>query len=610
MCGICGIVNFNQEPVNEASILHMMQSMKHRGPDDEGIFIYNNAGLGFVRLSIIDLSPAGHQPMVSGDGRYVMVFNGEIYNYLELKEELVGYGYSFTTHTDSEVLLISFIHWGEDCMHHFNGMWAFVILDKVKNEIFGARDRFGVKPFYYSISNNQFIFASDIAAILKVLPSKPSVNEQIVFDFMVFNRTDQNEQTFFNEVYKLQHGCKLKSSITNPKLLISKWYDLRSNLKMPFESPSEFKSVFKSSIGLRLRSDVPVGVCFSGGLDSSAIVSTLLKDFKKEDLNTFSAVYGKGVIGDESNYIKEYQSDLSQMFFVTPTAETLFNDIKSFVKAHVEPIPSTSPYAQYKVMELAQKHVVVTLDGQGADEQLAGYHYFFGFYFKELLTGLKWLRLIYESGNYIKKHKALYGLSSMFYFLLPSLLRGKARVSERGYILQEFIKKYEKSNSIASTLYSSGSLHEALLDHFEYKLEHLLKWEDKNSMWHSLEARTPFLDYQLVERTLALPPEKIIKDGMTKHILRESMKDTLPESIRVRKDKIGFGTPQGDWFKHEKFKTYIGDIIHSDSFRSRNIVNIKKADLLYKSHLNGRIDAGNEIWKWIHLENWYREFID
>jgi asparagine synthase (glutamine-hydrolysing) len=610
MCGICGIINFNQQQVQEASIRQMMQIMKHRGPDDEGVFIYNNVGFGFVRLSIIDLSPAGHQPMISTDGRYVIVFNGEIYNYIELRDELVGYGYSFKTKTDTEILLISYIHWGEECLHHFNGMWAFVILDKVKKEIFGARDRFGVKPFYYSLTNNEFRFASDIPSILGVLPAKPTVDEQIVFDYMVFNRTDQNENTFFKEVKKLQHGDKLKLSIINYQLSITNWYNLRSNLKTPFDSPEGFRDMFSSSIGLRLRSDVPVGVCFSGGLDSSSIVSILLKDYNKDDLNTFSAVYGKGINGDESIFIDEYRKRLSKMYFITPSAKTLLDDIPSFIKAHAEPIPSTSPYAQFKVMELARKHVVVTLDGQGADELLAGYHYFFGFYFKDLLTNFKWLRLISEFLAYVKNHKSLYGLTSMLYLLLPGILRGKARVHEKGYLDPHFITKYEKNNSIASTLYSSSTLHDALLDHFEYKLEHLLKWEDKNSMWFSIEARTPFLDYRLVERTLALSPEKVIKDGMTKHILREAMKDTLPESIRLRKDKIGFGTPQSDWFRQIEFQSYIGNLISSDLFRSRNIVDCKKVDDLYNKHISGKIDAANEIWKWIHLENWYREFID
>lgn len=610
MCGICGIVRFDNSPVQERPLRLMMRKMKHRGPDDEGIFIENNVGLGFVRLSIIDLSPAGHQPMVSWDGRYIIVFNGEIYNYLELKKELISFGYIFKTHTDTEVLLYSFIHWGEDCLHHLNGMWAFVIYDKIKNEIYGCRDRFGVKPFYYLINSNLLVFASDISAILKVLSEKPRPNEAIIFDYLVFNRTDQNENTFFCDVKKLQHGHSFRLSLSDSIFMVNKWYDLRTNLKKPFSTPLEFKDQFSSSVGLRLRSDVPVGVCLSGGLDSSAIVSTLLKDYSKNDIHTFSAVYGKGITGDESGFINEYRNSLHNMHFVTPSGESFLNDIERFVEAHSEPLPTSSPYAQFKVMELARKNVVVTLDGQGADEQLGGYHYFFGFYLKDLALRMRWLRFVSEAVSYYKNHKSFYGLKSMTYFLLPQNLQSKIKVIKNGYLQEGFIKKYEKGNSIASSIYSSGSLHEALLDHFEYKLEHLLKWEDKNSMWFSIEARVPFLDYRMVEQTLSLDPEKIIKDGMNKYILREAMKGTLPESIRLRRDKMGFETPADDWFRQKPFQVYIKELINSESFRSRNIFNCSKVDSLYNRFLNQKSDISGEIWKWIHLENWFRQFVD
>ena len=610
MCGICGIVRFDNNPVKETALRLMMSKMKHRGPDDEGVYIENDVGLGFVRLSIIDLSQAGHQPMKSTDGRYIIIYNGEIYNYLELKKELISLGYSFKTHTDTEVLLNSFIHWGEECLHHFNGMWAFVIYDRSKNEIFGCRDRFGVKPFYYSINHNQFVFASDISAILKVLTNKPKPNEAIIFDYLVFNRTDQNENTFFCDIKKLQHGHSFHLFLPDYHFVVNKWYDLRTNLKKPFSSSLEFKDQFNSSVGLRLRSDVPVGVCLSGGLDSSAIVSTLLKEYSKNDVHTFSAVYGKGIAGDESGFINEYRDSLQNMHFVTPSAESFLNDIEGFVTAHSEPIPTSSPYAQFKVMELAKKNVVVTLDGQGADEQLGGYHYFFGFFLKDLALRMKWYKFISEAGSYYKNHKSFYGLKSMTYFLLPKNLQSKIKVIKNGYLQDGFIKKYEKGNSIASSIYSSGSLHEALLDHFEYKLEHLLKWEDKNSMWFSIEARVPFLDYHLVEQTLSLDPEKIIRDGMNKYIFREAMKGTLPERIRLRKDKMGFATPANDWFRHKPFQEYIKDLINSESFRSRNIFNDVKVEALYNKYLDGKSDISGEIWKWIHLENWYRQFVD
>jgi asparagine synthase (glutamine-hydrolysing) len=610
MCGISGIINFQGEAVSKEAIRTMMQSMKYRGPDDEGLFAEDNVGLGFVRLSILDLSPSGHQPMFSPDGRYVLVFNGEIFNYLELKEELRQKGHSFESQTDSEVLLKAYLEWGEDCLHRFNGMWAFVIYDRKSKQAFAARDRYGIKPFYYYVDDRQLIFASDIPAILKILNAKPTPNYQAIFDYLVFNRTDQTESTFFSEVRKLQHGCQLK--VNNGSHHIQKWYDLRTQVGVatPFESASEFKELFNSSIGLRLRSDVPIGVCLSGGLDSSSIVSTLLKDYQKEDLNTFSAVYEKGQYGDETEFIQEFSPLLKNMFYITPSASTLADDLQHFVVTHGEPIPSTSPYAQYKVMQLAKKHVVVTLDGQGADEELAGYHYFFGFFFKDLLRRMRLGKLSSEVFHYLVKHHSLYGIKTFLYFLLPKQMRTSLRVGEKGYFNPDFVNQYQSNNTIAGNLYAANTLNDALLDHFEYKLEHLLKWEDRNSMCFSLEARVPFLDYRLVEKLLATSGDLVIKKGMTKHLLREGMKGLLPEKIRMRKDKIGFDTPQDDWFRNTQWQEIVREVLNSRTFRERNLIDPRKAQLQYEKHLAKEVNISKEIWKWIHLEYWFRTYID
>ena len=243
MCGICGIINFNNEPVQETWVSSMMQKIKHRGPDDEGIFIEDNVALGFVRLSILDLSPLGHQPMFGDinvskknntleNGRFVIVYNGEVYNYIELRQELCLKGYKFESNTDTEVVLNSYIEWGEDCLDKFNGMWAFTIYDREKKEIFCARDRYGIKPFYYYVDDKQFIFASEILPIFSVLKEKPSPNNQAIFDFLVFNRTDQTENTFFKDIKKLQHGCSMRIGLKNKsqKYEIKKWYDLKREL--------------------------------------------------------------------------------------------------------------------------------------------------------------------------------------------------------------------------------------------------------------------------------------------------------------------------------------------------------------------------------------------
>lgn len=609
MCGICGILNLDKKPVDEGSVRKMMASIKHRGPDDEGLFFHENIGLGFVRLSIIDLSQSSHQPMMDDSGRYALIFNGEIYNYLEIREELISKGYKFKSSGDAEVLLYSYIEWGKECLNRFNGMFAFAVWDKSEKKLFAARDRFGVKPFYYYMNENVFIFGSEICSILKVVEENTLQNDNAIFDYLVYNRTDQTENTFFKNIKKLQHACYIE--IVNNKFVNGKWYNLIDNLNKPFKDPDEFVELLSSSIGLRLRSDVPVGVCFSGGLDSSSIVSLLLRDFNKHDISTFSAVYNiEGHKYDESEFIYEYKNVLSNMYYVTPNADSLMKDIYNFVKAHNEPVTSTSLYAQFKVMELAKSNVVVVLDGQGADELLAGYHYFFGIYFRELLGKLKLFKLSSEMCKYVINHKEIYGLKTFLYFMLPSFLKTKARVMEKGFLSKDFQKKCADDNVIVDILYDSKNIYEALINHFEYKLEHLLKWEDRNSMWFSLEARIPFLDYRLVESALSMDSSYKIRNGMTKYLLRESVKNLIPEKIRLRTDKIGFNTPEDDWFHTEKFAALINDILNSKSFSERGYINASKAKELYNKHLNKKINISRDIWKWINLELWFNEFID
>lgn len=610
MCGICGIVNFNHQPVKEADLKSMMLKIKHRGPNDEGVFQHENMGFGFVRLSIIDLSSAGHQPMQDESGRYTIVFNGEIFNYIELREELIEQGLKFNSQTDTEVLLNMYITYGAACLSKLNGMFAFAIHDKETNRIFAARDRFGVKPFYYAIAETGFVFASEIPAILEVYGKENKANHSVIFDYLAFNRTDHTENTFFEGIKKLQHGhCFV---IEDGKVNIQRWYDLKSKISPKKGDLLYYKTLLTDAVRIRLRSDVPVGVCLSGGLDSSAITSIIASELNNPAVNTFSAVYTPDKQADESKFINLYKPLLSNMHTVVPDANKLMEQLDYFIRIHAEPIPSTSPFAQYCVMELAQQHVTVTLDGQGADEQLGGYHYFFGFYFKDLLTGLKWKTLFREIKAYLKIHKSFYGIKTMIYFLLPNVLKTKAGVNNRGFLNKCFVKKALTINDsvIVHDLYASKNLKAALLNHFEFKLEHLLKWNDRNSMAFSVESRTPFLDFRLVEYTLSIEPEFIINNGITKSILRESLKGVLPDAIRNRQDKVGFATPQDEWFREPAFRQFIGEIIQSDSFKSRKIIDADKAGLLYDKHLKGEVNIAKDIWKWVHLELWFRTFID
>ena len=623
MCGIVGIIRFDEKPIKKSELQTMMQVIKHRGPDDEGMFIDGHVGLGHVRLSILDLSSAGKQPMTDATGRYTIIQNGESYNYIELREELKALGYKFTTQTDTEVVLNGYIEWGESVLDKLNGMFALAIYDNEKQTLFIARDRFGVKPLYYHVGDGQLIFASEIPAILKALPGKPKANENAIFDYLVFNRTDQTEDTFFADIFKLQHGCSfildLKQSYTKESLPIRKWYNLAEHVKelkregvgelSKEEAEKRYMELFKRAIELRLRSDVPWGMCLSGGLDSSAITSTIIRVLKKPDVHSFSAVFEKGNWADESPFIDEFKGIVPNMHYIRPDADRLYAHLDDYVRIQGEPTPGTSPYALYCVLDEASKYVKVLLDGQGSDEALAGYEYIPGLYYKSLFTHFKWCRLAKEIVQYAHLHKSWRHVKYMAFFLLPSKMRTKARVMQRGYLDPAFVEKH-KSSVIADKFYGVNTMEEMLVAHFEYKLEHLTKWGDRDTMAFGVEGRSPFLDKDLVEYSIALKDELKIKGGYTKFILREVMKGIMPEKVRTRVDKKGFSVPQDEWFRTEKFQKLVNDILNSESFAKRGYFKPEEAKKLYQRHLTGEINISKDIWKWINLELWFRKYID
>ena len=631
MCGIAGIVRFDRKPVKKESIQTMLKTIKHRGPDDQGVFVEKNVGLGHVRLSILDLTEAGHQPMTDATGRYTIIQNGESYNYIELREELKALGYTFKTQTDTEVVLNGYIEWGEAVLERLNGMFAMAIYDKEAQTVFLARDRFGVKPFYYYVDGEQMVFASEIPAILEVMPGKPKANDEAIFDYLVFNRTDQTEDTFFEGIYKLQHGCcmtiPLKElgnerirELGKKALPIRKWYDLAEHVERVKKervrelgneklAKERYMELFKKAIEMRLRSDVPWGVCLSGGLDSSAITATIIKELKKEDVHSFSAVYRKGCWADESQFIEEFEGIVPNMHYVHPDAEGLLAHLDDYVRIQGEPTPTVSPFALYSVLNEAQKYVKVILDGQGSDEALAGYEYIPGLYYKTLFTHLRWGRLAKEIVQYAKLHKSWRHVKYMAFFLLPSRMRTKVRVMQRGYIDPEFVAKH-KDSVIADKLYGAETMTEMLVNHFEYKLEHLCKWGDRDTMAFGMEGRSPFLDKDLVEYSIALQDKMKIRGGYTKFILREVMKGIMPEKVRLRVDKKGFTVPQDEWFRTEQFQTLVNDILNSESFAKRGYFKPEEAKKLYQRHLNGEINISKDIWKWINLELWFRTYID
>jgi asparagine synthase (glutamine-hydrolysing) len=609
MCGIAGIVNFDGKKVDKAELYQMMNAMKHRGPDDEGYFIDDTVGLAMVRLSIIDLSHAGHQPMFSSDGRYCIVFNGEVYNYIELRETLKE-KYVFSSNTDTEVVLNSFIEWGDQCLDKFNGMFAFTIYDKATKSLFGARDRFGIKPFYYHKSSHQFIFASDIPPLLKIIPRKPTVNDAAVMNYLMLNRTNYSEETFFKEIIKIPPGAFF--TLNNSVFKIKRWYDLHiSSSGKSFKSPGEYYNSLKESVQLQLRSDVPVGICLSGGLDSSAIASIILKEYPHSEFHSYSAMYNPGDKGDEQEFIKEYEATLLKMHYTSPSHKGLLDDLDQYIEMLSEPVPGTSEYAEFKVMQLAKQHSTVILNGQGADEVLGGYEYFFGAYLKELLFKFKIPKLINEVNSLKKNHTLKKSLKYMIFFMTPSYLKMILLKDRRRLINKDFYKQhFSYSLKLIKQLYNFPTLKDYFFSHFAYKFEHHLLWADKSGMCFSVETRFPFLDHNLVESTIDCEPDMILKSGWTKHILREAMTGVLPEKIRTRKSKIGFETPEHDWIRQPHYVKFIKEIFQSVSFKNRKYFNQENIKTLYQKHLDETVNEANTIWKIIHLELWLRKYID
>ena len=607
MCGIAGQIRFDGETVNAEILRQMANTINHRGPDHTGFFIQDNIGICHLRLSIIDLSSAGNQPMQSLDGRYQIVFNGEIYNYLELKDELLQIGHKFITQTDTEVLLTAYIQWGVKSFSKLNGDFAFVIYDSLTKQTIGVRDRFGIKPFYLNNNSKFLCFASEIKALLPILPNV-TPNNLLVYDYLVYGRTDHTNGTFFNEVQKLPAGHYF--ILKNSQLNFHQWYQLEANVSQEKTiKPSEYFTQFQTAVALRLRSDVPLGVCLSGGIDSSAITSLLLTAFKLSKVQTFSVIFPKNKKIDESTYVNQFKSEATQMHFATPTATDFFAEFQTFIQFQTEPIPSPGPYLQSKVFQLANKNVKVTLDGQGADEMLGGYKYFYAIYLKELVLKGRFVSFTKHLIGLTKNGDLAKSIAYLLFYLLPTGLRKYLFDLNAPEVATSFKTLHYKQSSIVKDLYGHSSVHQSFLKHFKFKLAHLLKWDDLNAMRASVESRTPFLDHHLVEATLSLSADHVFNKGTSKYILRESMKAYIPQVILNRKDKKGFDTPAAEWLRSPDFQIYIHQLLNSKAFSQMGYFNVKKCKQQYMQHLNQRSDCADQIWRWINIYEWHQHFI-
>ena len=614
---MCGIAGFNWH--DPQRLKKMIQSLRHRGPDGEGEYLDDFVSLGHKRLTIIDLSSAGQQPMPNEDESLWLIYNGEVYNYLELREELKREGHRFRSKTDSEVILHAYETWGEECVSRFNGMFAFCIYDRNRKQLFLARDRYGVKPLHYHLQSGRFTFASEIKAILQDPSILRKPNDALIYDYLVYNCYNHTHETFFQGIEALLPGHTLTFDLRTKEIKKRCWYDIpleESEKGMNEEEVfTHFRELLIDAIRLRLRSDVEVGSCLSGGLDSSSIVCSLRQFTPEHSLrfNTFSVIFPNTEI-DESGYIEKVVSLANvNSHFISPTSSDLLQDMKDLVYYQEEPFGGTSIYAQWEVMKLSrEKNVKVLLDGQGGDELLAGYLFFFGYYFLQLLFGFHWKRLLEEVIRYRKIHPEVPdGLLTPILLLTPALLKPYIlRFYFPNTLDKTFFQKYHGHHSVPNHLYSSMSLNRALYYRMKYGLPQLLREEDRNSMAFSIESRLPFLDYRVVNFLFSIPEKFKVRNGMTKYVLRESMKGVLPEEVRSRVGKLGFPTPMDDWMREPEVIRLIREIFSSDSFRGRGYHSPPAVERLLRAHIDRKVSAGQTIWKILNLELWFKIFID
>ncbi len=650
MCAIAGLYHVAGRPADPVVLERMVCVQAHRGPDGQGFVLLSpnpaaspvavsgpwpesrrapvsgySIGLGHRRLAILDLSPLGHQPMATEDERCWVTYNGEIYNHIELRDELRARGHRFRSASDTEVLLTAYQEWGDACVTHFNGMFAFALWDGDRRRLFCARDRLGVKPFYYCWDGERFAFASEIKGLLAV-GVRPSPNHRAVFDYLDGAYLDYSDGTFYEGVRQLLPAHTL--TVTDARFALARYWDLpvveEGGLSPP-EAAERFRGLFRDAVRIRLRSDVPIGTCLSGGLDSSSIVcvanelmfgdrAEVPREVVGERQKTFSSCFEDPAY-DERRFIRPVLDRTgAEPHYTFPDPKELAATVSQLVWQQDEPFGSTSIFAQWNVMRLAsERGVKVLLDGQGADELLAGYHGFYGAFFADLAARRQWALLTQELLAYRRLHGPLprYVLANLARAVLPwplvRLIRSRMTGS-MDWLAADFRRQWGPL--------SSGP--DGPRSHF-LRMQHtlvtrngiraLLRYEDRNSMAFGIETRLPFLDYRVVEFLYSLEARQKIHRGWTKAVLRDAMEGILPEEIRWRVDKMGFVTPEDVWFR-TSLREMAREILTDPRTRTRGYLNADTALLEFEAHVAGRKNISFTIWRWLNLELWCRRFLD
>ena len=641
MCGIAGVVSGDAAALG--AIGAMTRALRHRGPDDEGYLLADSragraqpfrgadsvegvthpplpaaappgsdVALGHRRLAILDLTVAGHGPMSSADGSLWITYNGEVYNYVELREELAARGHTFRTGTDTEVLLAAYAEWGEDALSRLNGMFAFGLYDARRGVLFCARDRFGVKPFFYHAGGGLFAFASEIKGLLAHprIPRRPK--ESTLAGFLARGWLDEGEDTFFEAVKSLPPAHRLTLDVRTGGLRVSRWYEVPAGETTA--DPRAFRALLEDAVRLRLRSDVDVGTCLSGGLDSSSIVAiTASLRTNGRGRHAFSVLYDEPGIAERPFVEAVVAATGVEGHVTTASSADLLADLPALIRHQDEPIPSAGPFSHWRVMRLAREHgLKVLLDGQGADEVLAGYPYQMGPFLGEIARRFGWPRALgaaRDAARVTGRPLAFYaGLLAYQRLPAPSFLRRAAigRFSTHTHVPKALFDPAWLSSvgplpgerhSLRSTLRE-----ERLANLWRTSLPALLRYEDRNSMAFGIEARTPFLDYRLVEHAMALPAEGLVHDGWSKVILRESMRGVIPEVVRLRRDKLGFTTPEKRWMAElaPQVREWLGD-------GSRVATRLRPTALLaWRADPPETLARRPGLWRLIAAEHWLR----
>ncbi|MBV8502322.1 MAG: asparagine synthase (glutamine-hydrolyzing) [Paucibacter sp.] len=622
MCGINGVVTNCAQGRDQltATVARMNAATRHRGPDGEGLFADDQVALGHLRLSIIDLSEGGAQPMHSPDGLMTLVFNGEIYNYIEIGAELRALGHQFRSHSDTEVLLHAYLHWGEDCVQRFNGMWAFAIWDARRRRLFASRDRLGVKPLLYVENGGQLFFSSEVAGIQAAQPLREA-NEGKLHDFLAYGYRTNNGETFFKGLRELPSGHNLIWQ--DGRVQQTRYWSLPEpgqRLPLPADEAGEaFKDLLRDAVRLRFRSDVPVAMLQSGGIDSS-VICTIVNDeigehrLGPDAVSAFTATH-PGHAYDESAAVRELMLSCPHIRPVelTPNGEELATHYEAYVAAMQEPKASGASFAHWRLMQaIRAQGIKVVINGQGADEALAGYGFYIrGYRMLDLLLGQP-LEALHEA-RAIRAEMG-WGYASLAAQTAKAMLGRRAASQARANFVEHSAQLLSPSFRQANAAYlpdlsmswRGGNLDRHLRSQIQdYGFNQILKYEDVSSMSQGIEIRSPFVDYRLMEFAFSLPDEAKFSRGVTKKILRNAFDSRVPHRIIRAKTKLGFATPVADWFAQPAMQALVHRTISSPSFQSRTLWRPDRVAQRLRQPLSGGHAA--PAWRFLMVARWLEQ---